>query len=413
MEFDFCISNPAFNIASPNNVAGTGGNTTLYKTITRLDFTNRVKVGGQLINITLKGIIPDLVEGYFSSNQVDFIHLMDDVDAWPYNTCFFAITKKKKISQPTIKGGLGKKIFAVNHNDRFPFVYYSGSDSGMARFFGANCANKVIRRLPGKLSDTVTHDLTNEYIPPGWKFAFSVLESKKSYTVTSEPVFGGTICYVPTNTKEEAEKLKLFVENNPVFDEYVRRMKFKGKAFGLRHIKKFNLGQIVTGNEIPVEWEICPDDLTPPRELNNEIRTIAERAKQFGEVFTPTELVKLVLDTFEDKRSTTDIYNGTTFLDSMCGDGQFLSEVLIRKMEAGSTFEQALSTVYGVDIMPDNVALCRDRLLCGQEHLREIVERNIVCADALKYHYRFDGTPVDPDPAEVKQAIFTSLFDAE
>lgn len=134
------------------------------------------------------------------------------------------------------------------------------------------------------------------------------------------------------------------------------------------------------------------------------------RVKQTGECFTPTALVQEILAHLPDEQFSDPT---KTFLDPSCGDGQFLSEVLIRKMEAGSTFEQALSTVYGVDIMSDNVALCRDRLLCGQEHLREIVERNIVCADALKYHYRFDGTPVDPDPAEVKQEIFTSLFDAE
>lgn len=134
------------------------------------------------------------------------------------------------------------------------------------------------------------------------------------------------------------------------------------------------------------------------------------RIRQSGEVFTPTPLVQEILDQLPAEQFSDP---AKTFLDPSCGDGQFLSEVLIRKLEAGSTFEQALSTIYGVDIMPDNVALCRDRLLCGQEHLREIVERNIVCADALKYHYRFDGTPVDPDPADVKQEIFTSLFDAE
>ena len=42
--------------------------------------------------------------------------------------------------------------------------------------------------------------------------------------------------------------------------------------------------------------------------------------------------------------------------------------------------------------MPDNVKLCQDRLLQGQEAYRSIVEQNIVCADALKYDYSFDGT---------------------
>lgn len=118
------------------------------------------------------------------------------------------------------------------------------------------------------------------------------------------------------------------------------------------------------------------------------------RIKATGEVFTPTPLVQEVLD-----RLSQDQFQDTTktFLDPSCGDGQFLGEVLIRKMENGSTFEQALSTVYGVDLMQDNVDLCRERLLCGQEHLRHIVERNIVCHDALTYDYSFNGTNLNQD----------------
>ena len=122
------------------------------------------------------------------------------------------------------------------------------------------------------------------------------------------------------------------------------------------------------------------------REYMSGIEREKSRVKSTGEVFTPTPLVQEILDQipleqFQDPTKT--------FLDPSCGDGQFLSEVLIKKMENGSTFEQALSTIYGVDIMPDNVALCKDRLLCGQEHLRHIVDKNIVCADALQYDYSF------------------------
>ena len=99
-----------------------------------------------------------------------------------------------------------------------------------------------------------------------------------------------------------------------------------------------------------------------------------------------------------------------TFIDNSCGDGQFLGEILIRKVENGIDFETALSTIYGVDLMPDNVKLCQDRLLCGREDLRHIVEQNIVCADALRYHYRFDGT----DPALSDQDLHISnLFTFE
>ena len=130
-----------------------------------------------------------------------------------------------------------------------------------------------------------------------------------------------------------------------------------------------------------------------------------ERIKKFGEVFTPAELANEVLDKFPPEILTDP---NKTYLDNSCGDGQFLVEILNRKVENGIDFEQALSTIYGVDIMQDNVDLCRERLLCGQEHLRHIVEKNIVCADALRYHYRFDGT----DPYKTaKDLQFDKLFD--
>ena len=138
------------------------------------------------------------------------------------------------------------------------------------------------------------------------------------------------------------------------------------------------------------------------------------RVKATGEVFTPTELVQKILDQLPQNTFTD---NDKTFLDPSCGDGQFLGEILIRKMENGSTFEQALSTVYGVDLMQDNVELCRERLLCGREDLRHIVEQNIVCADGLRYHYRFDNSPpYDPIFDKVKKTkkdvkLDPNLFD--
>lgn len=128
------------------------------------------------------------------------------------------------------------------------------------------------------------------------------------------------------------------------------------------------------------------------------------RTKSTGEVFTPTELVQEILD-----KIPTELFvdPNKTYIDPSCGDGQFLGEVLIRKVENGIDFEQALSTIYGVDLMQDNVDLCRERLLCRQEHLRPIVERNIVCADALRYHYRFDGS----DPYKTNKDLhFDRLF---
>ena len=122
------------------------------------------------------------------------------------------------------------------------------------------------------------------------------------------------------------------------------------------------------------------------RSYMSGVERYTTRVKVTSEVFTPTTLVIEILNKFPQELFTD---TTKTFLDPTCGDGQFLGEVLIRKMENGSTFEEALSTTYGVDLMIDNVDLCRERLLCGWEDLRHIVEQNIQQADGLKYKYDF------------------------
>ena len=130
------------------------------------------------------------------------------------------------------------------------------------------------------------------------------------------------------------------------------------------------------------------------------------RIKQTNEVFTPTLLVQEILDKFDQTLFSNPI---KTFIDPTCGDGQALGEVLIRKLESGIEFEIALSTIYGVEFEVDNVELCRERLLCGRNDLRHIVEKNIVCADALRYHYRFDGS--HPYDEERKEQEFEERFE--
>ena len=391
MEFDYCISNPAFNIAEEGNVAGTGGNTILYKTATRNDFSRRLKDQGTLVNITLKGIIPDLVSGYFKDHQVDFIHLMDDIDVWPYNTCIFSVSKKPRTSPPKILGGLAAKIYSPDPVDCFPFVYYSGANNGMNKFFGTGKPNRVIRQLPGKGRDSVSYDYTDKVIPSGWKFAFYVMESKKSYTVTDEPVYGGTICYIPTASESEAKKLKLFVENNEIFAEYVKRMKFKGHAFGLRNIRKFDLNQIVTGKEIPKEWGITPADLVTPVKFDNDISEDRDRVKALGEVFTPTSLVNYVLDTLE-KFDSTAFSSNKTYIDSMCGDGQFLVGIKNKGVD--------VSNIYGIDLTQSNVDTALKRTGCDVS--------NVVCADSLGDTFTKPVQKIDKSKKE--NSIIEQLF---
>jgi SAM-dependent methyltransferase len=125
-----------------------------------------------------------------------------------------------------------------------------------------------------------------------------------------------------------------------------------------------------------------------------------ERQKELGEVFTPTELVIQMLTKLptglqgvwqEDK----------TFLDPTCGNGQFLAAILIIKIQLGH--KDPLSTIFGVDIMEDNVIACRERLLEIAGHSKKNikwVERNIVCADGLTYDYDFGQHDLEKRQAE-------------
>jgi hypothetical protein len=120
------------------------------------------------------------------------------------------------------------------------------------------------------------------------------------------------------------------------------------------------------------------------------------RVKETAEVFTPTSLVQEMLDKLELVCQELFSNPNKTFLDPSCGDGQFLSEVVIRKMErSGCTLEQALSTTYGVELMEDNVKLCKERLAGPNptQEILDILDKNIVCADALAYDYSF-GEPI-------------------
>lgn len=128
------------------------------------------------------------------------------------------------------------------------------------------------------------------------------------------------------------------------------------------------------------------------REYMSGVERDKNRIKQTAEVFTPTLLVQEMLDKLEEQDPTLFSDSTKTFLDNSCGDCQFLSEVVIRKMEkSGCSLEEALSTTYGVEFMEDNVNECKKRLAGPEptDEIWEILNKNIVHHDALTYDYKF------------------------
>ena len=114
------------------------------------------------------------------------------------------------------------------------------------------------------------------------------------------------------------------------------------------------------------------------------------RSDAHGEVFTPTELVLEMLEELPDEMWE----DGRTFLDPTCGNGQFLAAVTIVKMALGH--DSVLQSVYGADLMADNIDDCRKRLLAiagDTVQNKSYLDNNIVCKDGLTYEYTFGNSP--------------------
>ena len=139
-----------------------------------------------------------------------------------------------------------------------------------------------------------------------------------------------------------------------------------------------------------------------------------KRVAEHGEVFTGEREVNAMLDLVKQETERVD----SRFLEPACGNGNFLVEILQRKLKAArkrsipprrkkplpAEYEKqsviAIASIYGVDLLMDNVMACRDRLfeiwnneyiaICKKEVNEEcrdavkfILNRNIVCGNAL------------------------------
>ena len=152
-----------------------------------------------------------------------------------------------------------------------------------------------------------------------------------------------------------------------------------------------------------------------------------QRVADHGEVFTAEREVNAMLDLVKSETERVD----SRFLEPACGDGNFLAEILRRKLVAAKRqaipprrkkplpleYEKqsviAVASIYGVDILEDNVIACRERLydiwnkeytaICKNEvnedcrkSVRFIFSRNIVCGNALSMR-QVDGKGNDTD----------------
>jgi len=148
--------------------------------------------------------------------------------------------------------------------------------------------------------------------------------------------------------------------------------------------------------------------------MKNGLVKSRKRVADHGEVFTPPWMVEAMLDLVKDETERID----SRFLEPACGSGNFLVQVLRRKLAAvelrygRSDFEKrhyalfALMCVYGIELLPDNIAECRanmleiladflaiadsDDLYLAASH---VLSQNLVHGDALTM-LTGDGRPI-------------------
>lgn len=117
----------------------------------------------------------------------------------------------------------------------------------------------------------------------------------------------------------------------------------------------------------------------------SEIERSDDRIELTAEIFTPLELcAKLIDETIPE-----DILKNpnSTFIDQSAGNGNFLVALQTKLQKYHSIQHINDHMLYAVELMEDNHAeMCR-RLGVSTDH------HHFVCANALEYHYEFDGSP--------------------
>ena len=111
------------------------------------------------------------------------------------------------------------------------------------------------------------------------------------------------------------------------------------------------------------------------------------------EFFTPYSIIKRMCDKIPDS----DWSDPTkTFLESSFGNGQFVVYIVWNRIQHGIDWETALKTLYGVELMTDNVIETHDRVInlltklgieFDERTARKSMKKNLVCSDFFKWDF--------------------------
>lgn len=121
------------------------------------------------------------------------------------------------------------------------------------------------------------------------------------------------------------------------------------------------------------------------RVQNSQIKTKA-RVRDHGEVYTNEREVKSMCDLIP-KEIWKDI--DSTFLEPACGNGNFIFEILKRKLKLCQTEDEvyrAYNSIWGIDILQDNCEETKNRMkeLCPKYADKNKLPLNIICGNSLE-----------------------------
>lgn len=258
-KFNNCIGNPPYNISDKKTGNGTGGDVSLYKRFYK-EYKSLTTSDGNIALITPKGIIPVLDK---DKMDVQDLNLMTEKNYWKYNTCYFiAKNIKKSFSTFNVSDKIISKVFELRGNTHW-YELNGKPDKRKIHFTGTGGVRAIIKLPTANVSEQygLVDPEYSKLLDKGPKLCATLLENKHSYIVTDSPLCadftGAYIC----KTIDEANKLKLFAENNLVLRGIQKRLKTKGVWWTFRHLKPFDINQIQTGNEVPVEWNLSDEDI--------------------------------------------------------------------------------------------------------------------------------------------------------
>ena len=129
------------------------------------------------------------------------------------------------------------------------------------------------------------------------------------------------------------------------------------------------------------------------------------------EFYTPYTIVKHMCE----KVSEEDWKNPEkTFLEPSFGNFQFGCYILYKRLLSGIDWKTALSTLYGVELMPDNVKESKQRVLSmfdkmeveyDKEEAMKIMDHNLVCSDFFKWDFE-NWKPIEDEKEPQSVALF-------